>query len=104
MDCPPGSSVQRILQARVLEWVAVISDLEGKKKNPGPHFLLFPVHASLGQERGGPPKWGGGPGSPLSGAVRLGSGVLMHLVAGLGGGCGASSGVLTGCCGRGPGW
>ena len=44
MDCsiPPGSSVHGILQARILEWVA-ISDLP----NPGikPMFLISPALA-----------------------------------------------------------
>ena len=43
VDCsPPGSSVQGILQARILEWVAIPSS--GDHPNPGikprPHALL----------------------------------------------------------------
>ena len=45
MDCsPPRSSVHRILQARILEWVAILSSSRGS--NPGlPHCrqILYPL-------------------------------------------------------------
>ena len=37
MDCgPPGSSVHVILQARILEWVAIFSSREGRPLLPAP--------------------------------------------------------------------
>ena len=47
MDCsPPGSSVHRILQARILEWV-VIPSSKGDLPNPGiePTSLMSPAQA-----------------------------------------------------------
>ena len=48
MGCsPPGSSVHGILQARILEWVAVLEDPPGDLPNPGiePTSLMFPALA-----------------------------------------------------------
>ena len=48
MGCsPPGSSVCGILQARILEWVAVLEDPPGDLPNPGiePASLMFPALA-----------------------------------------------------------
>ena len=48
MDCgPPRSSVCGILQARILEWVAVLEDPPGDLPNPGiePASLMFPALA-----------------------------------------------------------
>ena len=43
MDCsPPGSSVYRILQARILEWVAMPSS--GDVLDPGIEHLLWLLH------------------------------------------------------------
>ena len=47
MDCsPPGSSVHRILQARILEWVAIPSS-KGDLSNQGiePTSLMSPAQA-----------------------------------------------------------
>ena len=63
MDCPPGSSVQRILQARVLECVAVISDLEGKKKTLVPTFSFFQSMPAWVRKEGVPPSGEGAPGA-----------------------------------------
>ena len=41
MDCsPPGSSVHGILQARILEWIAMPSSRESFHQGSNPHLLL----------------------------------------------------------------
>ena len=50
MDCsPPGSSVHEILQARMLEWVAIsfLEDLPNPEIKPGfPHYRQILYHLS----------------------------------------------------------
>ena len=44
MDCnPPGSSVHGILQARILEWVAMSSSRESSQPRDGPTSLMSPT-------------------------------------------------------------
>ena len=47
VDCsPPGSSVHRILQARILEWVAILCQTPGDLPDPGIK-PMFPVASAL---------------------------------------------------------
>ena len=46
MDCnPPGSSVHGLLQAKILEWVAISSSMESSPPGIEPASLLSPVLA-----------------------------------------------------------
>ena len=41
MDCsPPGSSVHGILQARILEWAAILPPESNERKRTGVNFYL----------------------------------------------------------------
>ena len=60
MDCiPPGSSVHGILQARILEWVA-IPFLRGSSQLRGSHLSLLYCRQTLYHlsHQGSPPEWG----------------------------------------------
>ena len=49
MDCsPPGSSVQGILQARILEWVAVPSSRASSRPSDRTHVSLHLLHRQVG--------------------------------------------------------
>ena len=56
MDCsPPGSSVQGILQARILEWVAVPSSKGSSWSRDRTHVSLYLPHWQAGSLPLGPP-------------------------------------------------
>ena len=76
MDCSPvGFSVHGILQARILEWVAISSPEDI------PHPGIKPVSPTLAGEffTAEPPCLGSNPGSVLTGCVTLGE-LLIYLV------------------------
>ena len=52
LDCkPPGCSVHGILQARILEWVALPSSRGSAQPRGGTHGLLCPLHWQAGSLR-----------------------------------------------------
>ena len=55
MDCsPPGSSVHRILQARILEWVDMLSSLGSSQLRDRTHVSCL-LHLQTGSLPLGPP-------------------------------------------------
>ena len=64
-DCsPPGSSAHRILQARILEWIAMPSLLQIFQTPGSNSSLLCPLHWQEGSLP--PATWEVPPGKPLS--------------------------------------
>ena len=56
MDCsPPGSSVHRILQERILEWVAMLSSRGSSRPKDGTHDSYGLLHWQAGSLPLAPP-------------------------------------------------